>query len=122
MKKIFFFAALFLGLGMAARTEAAVDYRTTRGPWGRAGIVMGRGLANVVGLPFEIPRTIALETERHSRLWPVTMIPRAFTNVAGRACSAMNDVLFSPWIVPFTDDLSPWTKSFGLSDYPWNKD
>ena len=98
--------------------EASVDGRTDHSPYVRPLIVTTRGVVNVVEMPCEIWQTARREKEIHSRLWPVTYLPRLIGNIFLRASSAVNDGLFFPWITPFTDDLSPWTEPFGLPEYP----
>ncbi|MBI3306610.1 MAG: hypothetical protein HYZ84_02220 [Candidatus Omnitrophica bacterium] len=97
---------------------AGVDGHTDQGVGAREGMVIGRGLGNIMTLPFEIVSTLKSENEMHPKVWPITFIPRVVTNIIVRAVSAVNDIVFYPWIVPFTDDISPMTESFGLPDYP----
>ena len=103
---------------LIAMVQAGMDGHTDQGIGAREGIVLGRGLGNILTLPFEIPRTIKSETEIHPKLWPVTFLPRTLTNLLLRAVSAVNDVIIYPFAVPFTDDISPMTESFDLPDYP----
>ena len=117
MKKILFL--IFLSAALSSPLFAAEDGYSTQGPLGRMGAVMGRGVGNMVGLPFEIPRTLQQETEMHSRMWPLTFAPRLFTNIFTRGTSAANDIFFFPWAAPWMRDLSPLTKPMGLPEYPW---
>jgi hypothetical protein len=113
----------FLLVACAQPCRAAYeDGRTDHGVLMRLLIVEGRGLANAVALPLEIPRTVVQEHRYHRWLWPATFIPRMLTNIFMRATSAVNDVAFFPWILPFTDDISPLTEGVGLPEYPWNFD
>lgn len=118
MKKgiLFFLIALFVAAPLYADD---LDGRTNAGAWSRVGIVMKRGLVNALTFPGEIIRTAKAEPAIHSRLWPVTFVPRAITNTIIRATSAVNDLVLFPWAVPFTNDLSPWTESFDLPVYVW---
>ncbi|MBI3316606.1 MAG: hypothetical protein HYZ85_01200 [Candidatus Omnitrophica bacterium] len=95
------------------------DGRTTQSPLTRPWMLMGRGVVNIVGLPMEIPLTLAREGDKHSWLWPVSFPPRLVTNIITRSASAVNDFFFFPWVASFTDDLSPWTEPMGLPEYPW---
>ncbi len=97
------------------------DGYSTRGPLVRAAGVEGRGILNLAGLLFEIPRTWAEETKLHSRLWPVTYVPRLLTNILIRGTSAIYDVFLKPWPALFTEDLSPLTEPMGLPEYPWKR-
>lgn len=117
MKKI----AIILGLLCLTQPVfgADVDGRTEKGGLGRAATVMTRGLLNVVGVPFEIPATMARETESHSKLWPITGIPRSINNIFIRAASGVNDFFFMPFSTAFSNDISPMTEPMGLPDYPW---
>lgn len=110
---------ILLSMILVSPAYAYEDGRTERGPLARSGMVFLRGLGNIAGIPMEISSTLIRETEMHSRLWPVTYAPRLVTNIFMRATSAVNDVLLLPWIVPFTDDISPWTEPMGLPTYPW---
>ncbi len=118
IKKIIFLTALIL-TSIIPMGSAGVDGHTEKGVFARKMTVLGRGMGNIIGLPLEIPNTIKRETEIHPKLWPITFIPRWLTNTAVRLTSAVNDIVFYPWIVPFTDDLSPLTESYDLPDYPW---
>ena len=104
---------------LQASTQYLADGRTDKGPLTRIGIVMGRGALNFLGLPTEFFFSPAREVKQHPKAWPLTFIPKTVTNIIYRAASAGGDVIFFPWIVPFTDDLSPLTEAMGLSEYPW---
>lgn len=121
MKKVIIMTALFLGV-LPISIEASVDGRTTRGPLARLGMVEGRGLLNLLGSPAELCSTARREMELHPRLWPVTYLPRFFANAVLRVTSGVADIAFYPWVVPFTDDISPWTEPYGLPVYPWQKE
>ena len=117
MKKI----AIILGFLCIATPAfgSDVDGRTEKGVLARTGSVMTRGLLNVVGAPLEIPTTFMRETEDHSRLWPLTGIPRSINNIFIRAASGVNDFFFMPFSTAFSNDISPMTEPMGLPDYPW---
>lgn len=123
MKKGVFILS-FLLLLMSARPLWALskDGRTSMGPAARTGYVLMRGVGNAVGIPFELSGTLVREYRMHSRLWPFTWPPRFFTNVCVRAVSIVTDVVFFPFIAPFTDDLSPVTEAFDLPEYPWQNE
>lgn len=112
---------LILMLSLTSSAYALEDGRTEQGVAGRFGIVLGRGLLNLIGTPFELIRTPIAEVDNHKWLWPITFIPRAINNVVIRATSAVNDLVVYPWMVPFTDDLSPITEPFGLPQYVWSQ-
>ena len=120
MKK-FYFLLIFVFLFCATARAASEDGKTTKGPMARVGTVMVRGLAGVVGLPIEIPRTTVKEIRLHHKIWPITFVPRTAQSIIIRTTSAFNDFVFFPVIVPFTDDISPWTEAFDLPEYPWQK-
>ncbi len=120
MKKLILIALLLFMT--ASSLYAYTDGRTDKGPMTRIGIVMGRWLVNVLGLPTEFFFAPAHEIKNHPKAWPLTFIPKTVTNIIFRATSAFNDVFIFPWVVPFTDDLSPWTEPMGLPEYPWNQE
>lgn len=93
--------------------------RTEDGVLKRIAHVEGRGFLNLLGMPAELVRTPVEEARVHSRLWPVTFLPRAVTNIFIRSVSGVYDILLAPFVQPFTDDTSPLTDSMGLTEYPW---
>ncbi len=118
MKRTIFIIALFFIL--AAPLEASsIDGRTEHGPAARPFLVFSRGMVNVLGMPFAILNTSAREIKIHRWIWPLTVGPRAATEFIVRATSAIQDIAFYPFVVPFTDDISPITEPFGLPEYPW---
>jgi hypothetical protein len=119
MRKMVLGLVFMLSLSSAA--YALEDGRTTHGVLAREGIVLGRGILNIIGTPLELIRTPIAEWGIHKWVWPVTFIPRAATNAITRASSAVNDIVVYPWMVPFTDDLSPITESMGLPEYAWSR-
>lgn len=123
MKKVLILSLLLLGtlpVSLGAATDA--DGRTAKGPLGRIGIVEGRGFLNLLGSPAELCSTARREADSHPRLWPLTYWPRLVGNLVLRITSGIADIAFYPWVVPFTDDISPWTESYGLPEYPWQKE
>ncbi len=113
---------LLILFSSASLAQASEDGRTTKGGFAREGIVLGRGVLNILGAPFELIRTPAAELSTHKWLWPVTSIPRSITNVIARATSGVNDILIDPFVVPFTNDISPLTEPMGLPEYVWSRD
>lgn len=120
MKKIILVAILFLATSISL--YASVNGQTSKGPLARLGTVEARGFANLLGSPAEFCTTAQREVPLHPRLWPLTYFPRFFGNLALRVTSGVADILFYPFVVPFTDDISPWTEPFGFPDYPWQKE
>ena len=117
MEKGIFFLSVFLLTSLPL--QASVDGHTDKGPMARPAVVFFRGVSNIVGMPLELISTGRREAQSHPRLWPVTYVPRFLTNFFIRAASGINDMFFYPWVVPYTDDISPWTEPMGLPDYPW---
>ena len=83
---------------------------------------MFRGLLNVASLPLEIPYTGVREIKKHSKAWPVTYIPRLFSNMAYRFASGANDFFIYPWVAHWEEDMRPLTERVGLSDYVWQQE
>lgn len=82
--------------------------------------ILGRGVLNGAALPLESVSTLRREAKAHSRLWPVTYVPRLFHNTFTRVSSFVIDLSILPLIAPFADDTSPRTEGMGLPKYPWN--
>ncbi len=117
MRKVFLLSFFYF---LTLPLYAEVDGRTTHGPLTRIAIVEARGISNFAAIPLvDFPRTLATEVRMHHWLWPVTFIPRFTTNFLIRFSSSIYDMAFYPWIVPFTDDISPITEPMGLPEYPW---
>lgn len=118
------FIALFLLVIIAATplVYAGQDGRAEKGVWGREAAVLGRGLLNIVSAPAELIYTPARETDIYPKAWPVTFLPRFIMNAVTRLSSAAYDIVCYPWIVPFTDDLSPLTDYYDLPTYAWSKE
>lgn len=119
MKKIIFLAAALFLIPCAA--YAGIDGRTDKGVWAREGMVLGRGLLNIPGTVVEVFATPFREPAIHPKAWPITGLIRIPTNVIIRAVSAVNDLVVYPWVVPFTDDLSPFTEPMDLPEYAWSR-
>lgn len=122
MKKIVLFSLLFLMLNASLKADVgAGDGRTQHGVFVREGMVLGRSILNIVGAVVEVVATPAREHNLHSKAWPVTGILRIPNNVIVRAASAVNDIVVYPFVVPFTNDLSPLTEAMGLPEYAWSR-
>lgn len=121
MKKAFALLVLLASFSCPA-LALPLDGRTDKGPVSRVGYVMARGLVNLATLPLEIPRTVRQEIEWHKYLWLISVWPRAIFNTWNRGFSAVTDLAFMPWIMPFTNDLSPLTEHIDLPEYPWQKE
>lgn len=123
MKKRYypFILLMILGFfqGPLAASTTDIDGRTTAGAGERMGMVFSRGILNAGGVFLEIPRTVDQETKWHPKAWPVTVLPRSLHNFLIRAASSVHDMFIFPWVVPFTNDISPWTEPMGLPEYPW---
>lgn len=81
--------------------------------------VEARGFVNLVSTPFELVRTPVVEARSRKWIWPVSSVPRFITNVFARATSSVYDIAFSPFVQPFTNDVTPLTEPLGLPDYAW---
>ena len=117
MKKMILLG-IFIFLG-AMPLRASVDGRTEHNGFVREGMVLGRGIVNLGGAPLEVPMTLAREIRLHHWLWPTTYLGRFSTNLVTRLTSGINDIVCMPWIVPFTNDISPITEGMELPNYPW---
>ncbi len=119
MKKAFLTAFILLFVVSQTAFASYEPVKAKHNPVTRAGIVIGRGLLNIAGLPAELVTTGIRESRMHRYIWPFTYTPRFFYNGMVRITSAVNDIGFFPWIVAYTDDLSPFTEISGLPEYPW---
>ena len=120
MKKKILIFILWMGC-CGALQASTTDGRTEHGPFVRPFMVIGRGLGNLAGIAVEPFATLGREFEMHHWEWPVTYPLRLINNILVRASSAVVDIAINPWIVPFTDDISPLTEPMGLPNYPWQK-
>ncbi len=80
-----------------------------------------RGLVNLLTSPGELVYTFKEEKKSHPKAWPVTYVPRLFTNTAIRWGSSVNDFIVLPWYAAASDD-TPLTRHFELPDYVWEKE
>ena len=101
---------------------AAYAYDTGRsedGYFTRCMKIEGRGFLNLLSIPAELVRTPVVEARAHKWVWPVTSVPRFFSNLVSRIVSGAYDIVFSPFIQPFTNEITPLTDPMGLPDYGW---
>ncbi|MDP3919987.1 MAG: hypothetical protein Q8R76_04175 [Candidatus Omnitrophota bacterium] len=113
---------IFLFMSAAAPALAGSPYddgRSDKGIFGRIVETEMRGILNAVGTITELVYTPMTEPAKHRYLWPATVVPRTVSNILMRFASAITDIAFMPWVLPFTDDISPLTEAMGMSDYPW---
>jgi hypothetical protein len=87
----------------------------------QAASIEGRGFVNFLTSPGELVYTFKTEKKDHPKAWPLTYIPRFFTNTAIRVGSSVNDILVLPWYAAASDD-TPLTRRFELPDYVWEKE
>ncbi len=121
MKKMLLIISLLI-LFPAVLKADTVDGRTDRGVFAREGIVLGRGILNLPGTVLEVIATPVREHTIHAKAWPLTGLIRIPTNVFARAASAVNDIVVYPFMVPFTNDISPLTEPMGIPEYAWSRD
>lgn len=115
--KIAFFCLLWLaGSGM---NHAQASEKTTGEKAARIPAIMVRGIWDFVSAPLEIIRTPVVESEHHPRLWPITFLPRAITNMAYRVNSAVYDIVFYPFAAPFVEETPPLTEKMGIAADVW---
>jgi len=119
MKK--FLAMIVLILLFATPAYALTeDGRTDHNGFVRALMVEGRGLGSLLSLPLEVPRTAVTEGRRNGWRAIFTYLPKLIAiNLPARILSSGADIILYPFVVPFTDDISPWTDGFGLPTYAW---
>ena len=94
--------------------EKHPGYRLSRIP-----SIMVRGAFGAITSPAEFIYTPKAESKERPRLWPVTALPRAVTNVGYRLTSAIYDIAFYPFAAPFVDETPPLTEKMGLSADVW---
>ena len=80
-----------------------------------------RGVVNFATAPAEFVYAFKSEKKAHPKAWPVTYIPRLFTNIAIRVGSSVNDLIVLPWYVKWSNS-TPLTRQFDLPDYVWQKE
>ena len=83
--------------------------------------IEGRGALNFVTAPAELVYTFKTEKKNHPKAWPLTYVPRFFTNMAIRVGSSVNDLIVLPWYVTWSTP-TPLTRHFDLPEYVWEKD
>lgn len=109
---------IFISAASAADVQITKEGRSDLNPLQRSGYVFARGLINIFTSPLEIIRTFKTEREWHPKAWPVSYIPRTVYNFFIRLSSGAYDIAFFPWfVVPFTDDIRPFTRFYDLPDY-----
>lgn len=109
---------IFTSAVSAADIEITKEGRSELNPVQRSAYVFGRGLLNFFTSPLEIVRTFKVEREWHPKAWPVSYLPRTLYNFLIRVSSSAYDIAFFPWfVVPFTDDIRPFTNYYDLPDY-----
>lgn len=114
---------LFASNASAADIEVTREGRSDLNGFQRSGYVFVRGLTNVVTSPLELIRTFNVEREWHPKAWPVSYPFRSIYNILLRVSSGAYDFAFMPFfVVPFTDDIRPFTRFYDLPDYPWQKE
>ena len=119
MKKALSLLALFFLL-TAATPQVTQEGRSELTPRQRSAFVFKRGLVNAATAPMEVARTLTLEKRWHPKAWGYTYPFRLFYNFWMRESSAAYDIAINPlFVVPFTTDIRPMTRTFDLPDYPW---
>ncbi len=111
---------LFTAPAGAADPEITREGRSELNPFQRSGYVFVRGLTNVLTSPLELYRTLKTEQQLHPKIWPVSYVPRTLYNFLIRISSGAYDMtIFPVFVVPFSDDIRPFTHFYDLPDYPW---
>ncbi len=87
----------------------------------QAASIEKRGFLNFLTAPAEFAYTFKSEKKKYPKAWPLTYVPRVFTNMAIRAGSSVNDIAVLPWYAAESDD-TPLTRRFELPDYVWQKE
>lgn len=105
--------------GVSVAAESQESQVSSESLTGRRLRVFGRGLMNLVMLPVEIPRTIIEERRQRPRGWMLSFLPRTIENVTARGVSAAHDSLIYPVSIRRGGSSDPWSRRFGLPDYPW---
>lgn len=80
-----------------------------------------RGWVSFLTSPGEVVYAFKEERKDHPRAWPLTYVPRVFTDTAVRWGSSVNDVFVLPWYA-VGSDAAPLTRQFDLPDYVWQKE
>jgi len=108
---------LFLGAGSLFATETVKKENAFK----QIASIEGRGAMNFLTSPGEFASAFRMEKKDHPKAWPLTYVPRAFTNIAIRVGSSVNDFIVLPWYVTWSDP-TPLTRHFELPDYVWQKE
>lgn len=93
-----------------------------QGMLGQIGAIEKRGFVNFATALGEFGTTLKSEKQNHPKAWPLSYIPRAFTNTAIRVSSSVNDFIVLPWIAAASKEDAPLTRHFDLPDYVWQKE
>ncbi len=109
---------LLLGAGALYAEEAAKKENTFK----EIASIQGRGAMNILTSPGELASAYNFERKDHPKAWPVTYIPRFFTNLTTRVASGVNDIAVLPFVAPFKGETEPITRHFDLPDYVWEKE
>ncbi len=120
MKKCLCLTLLFFFCVTSQAFSAEEAKKTTAGE--RAVTVLKRGFLNAVTFPVEISSSSIREVRANKKIWPVTVWPRVVLDFSVRVTSAVNDLLFYPWITPYTDNTAPLSNSFEIPEYSWQID
>ena len=121
MKKTVLFSLIML---LTSPAFAALDEtgRTTDGPVKRVGYVVERGIEGLVGtIPCDIPKITVKEFQDSKWVAPISVLPRILTLVPTRVVSSIHDIVIMPFMVPFTNDLSPVTEAFDMPEFACRK-
>jgi len=109
---------LSVGTGGLCAEEPAPKEKTFK----EIASIQGRGAMNILTSPGELASAYRFERKDHPKAWPVTYVPRFFTNLTTRVASGVNDLAVLPFVVPFKEDTGPITRHFDLPDYVWQKE
>lgn len=109
---------LFLGISASFAAEAAKGESALK----EIASIEKRGLVNFATTPAEFVYTLKTEKKDHPKAWPLTYVPRVFTNMATRVGSSAYDIAVLPWFAREAKDETPLTRRFDLPDYAWEKE
>ena len=84
--------------------------------------IEARGVVNFLTFPSELVYAFKTEKKDHPKAWPLTYVPRFFTNAMTRIGSSVNDIAVLPWYVMAVKDDAPLTRRFDMPDYAWQKE
>ncbi len=108
---------LFLGAGPLFASETVKKESGFK----QIASIEGRGVMNFLTSPGEFACALKSEKKDHPKAWPITYVPRFFTNMMIRWGSSVNDILVLPWYAA-RSDATPLTRRFELPDYVWEKE